>query len=59
MKNSIDLFQRNLLYKEVFNDIIQCNEVTREYGLKLSDKDVKEIIDTRNIALQKSGRIEF
>lgn len=59
MKNSIDLFQRNLLYKEVFNDIIQYNEVTREYGLKLSDKDVKEIIDTRNIALQKSGRIEF
>lgn len=59
MKNSIDLFQSNLLYKEVFNDIIQCNEVTREYGLKLSDKDVKEIIDTRNIALQKSGRIEF
>lgn len=59
MKNSIDLFQSNLLYKEVFNDIIQCNEVTREYGLKLSEKDIKEIIDTRNIALQKSGRIEF
>lgn len=59
MKNSIDLFQNNLLEKEVFNDIIQCNEVTREYGLKLSEKDVKEIIDTRNIALQKSGRIEF
>ncbi len=54
MKNSIDLFQRNLLYKEVFNDVIQCNEITREYGLKLSDKDVKEIIDTRNIALQKA-----
>ncbi|WP_123053730.1 DUF6323 family protein [Clostridium sp. JN-1] len=59
MKNSIDLFQSNLLGKKVFNDIIQCNEATKEYGLKLSDKDVKEIIDTRNIALQKSGRIEF
>ncbi|ACA43497.1 hypothetical protein FDC22_03075 [Clostridium botulinum] len=59
MKNSIDLFQSNSLEKQVFNDIIQCNEVTREYGLKLSEKDVKEIIDTRNIALQKSGRIEF
>ncbi|EPY2276381.1 DUF6323 family protein [Clostridium sporogenes] len=59
MKNSIDLFQSNSLKKQVFNDIIQCNEVTREYGLKLSEKDVKEIIDTRNIALQKSGRIEF
>ncbi|HGG0416889.1 hypothetical protein EXQ31_02205 [Clostridium botulinum] len=59
MKNSIDLFESNLLDKKVFNDIIQCNEITREYGLKLSEKDVKEIIDTRNIALQKSGRIEF
>ncbi|EPY2272111.1 DUF6323 family protein [Clostridium sporogenes] len=59
MKNSIDLFQSNLLDTRVFNDIIQCNEVTREYGLKLSEKDVKEIINTRNIALQKSGRIEF
>ncbi|EJO5348694.1 hypothetical protein NRP93_002826 [Clostridium botulinum] len=59
MKNSIDLFQSNLLDTRVFNDIIQCNEVTREYGLKFLDKDVKEIINTRNIALQKSGRIEF
>lgn len=59
MKNSINLFQSNLLEKEVFNDIIQCNEITREYGLKLSEKDVKEIIDARNKALQKSGRIEF
>ncbi|AKN30269.1 hypothetical protein Ccar_05285 [Clostridium carboxidivorans P7] len=59
MKNSIDLFQNELLEKQVFNDIIQCNESTREYGLKLSCEDVKEIINTRNIALEKSGRIEF
>lgn len=59
MKNSIDLFQNELLEKQVFNDIIQCNEFTREYGLKLSCEDVKEIINTRNIALEKSGRIEF
>ena len=59
MKNSIDLFKSNLLEKQVFNDIFQCNEITREYGLKLSEEDVKEIINTRNVALQKSGRIEF
>jgi hypothetical protein len=59
MKNSIDLFTSNLLGKQVFNEIFQCNEVTREYGLKLSEEDVNEIINTRNIALQKSGRIEF
>ena len=36
MKNSIDLFKSDLLGKQVFNEIFQCNEVTREYGLKLS-----------------------
>lgn len=59
MNNSIDLFKSNLLDKQVFNDIFQCNEFTSEYGLKLCEKDVKEIISTRNIALKKSGRIEF
>lgn len=59
MKNSINLFEDNLLEKQVFNDIVQCNESTREYGLKLCEEDVKEIINTRNTALQKSGRIEF
>jgi hypothetical protein len=59
VKNSIDLFKSNLLEKQVFNDIFQCNELTSEYGLKLSEEDVKEIINTRNVALQKSGRIEF
>ncbi|AKA68977.1 DUF6323 family protein [Clostridium scatologenes] len=59
MKNSIDLFQNELLEKQVFNDIIQCNEFTKEYGLKFSCEDVKEIMNTRNIALEKSGRIEF
>ena len=59
MKNSIDLFKNNLLEKKVFNEILECNEFTSEYGLKFSKEDVKEIISTRNEALQKSGRIEF
>ncbi|NMM62610.1 hypothetical protein HBE96_07870 [Clostridium sp. P21] len=59
MKNSIDIFQSNSLGKQVFNDIIKCNEFTSEYGLKLLEEDVKEIINTRNTALEKSGRIEF
>lgn len=59
MKNLIGLFESNLIEKQVFNDIITCNEFTREYGLKLCEEDIKEIINTRNVALQKSGRIEF
>ena len=59
MKKNINLFESNLLERQVFNDISKCNELTSEYGLILSEEDVKEIIVTRNVALEKSGRIEF
>ena len=52
-------FEGNLAENNLSNEILKCNEVTREYGLKLNENDVKEIIKTRNIALEKSGRIEF
>ena len=59
MKKNINLFESNLLEKQTFNDIFKCNELTIEYGLMLHEEDVKEIIKTRNVALEKSGRIEF
>ena len=59
MKKNINLFESNLLERQVFNDISKCNELTSEYGLILREEDVKEIIVTRNVALEKSGRIEF
>lgn len=59
MKEIINLFESNLLEKQIFNDISKCNELTTEYGLMLQEGDVKEIIKTRNIALEKSGRVEF
>lgn len=59
MKNSIDLLKNCLSDKKVVNEILECNETTSEYGLKLSENDVKEIINTRNTALEKAGRIEF
>jgi uncharacterized protein YbcC (UPF0753/DUF2309 family) len=55
----INLFQEGSLDKQVFNDILKCNELTHEYGLRLNEDDIKEIINTRNLALEKSGRIEF
>ena len=59
MKKNIDLVESNLLERQAFDDISKCNELTSEYGLILSEEDVKEIIVTRNVALEKSGRIEF
>lgn len=52
-------FQESLLENNLLNEILKCNEVTKEYGLKLNENDIKEIVKTRNIALERSGRIEF
>lgn len=59
MKKNINLFESNLLEKQIFNEIFNCNEITIKYGLILHKEDVKEIFKTRNVALEKSGRIEF
>ncbi|SFC47979.1 DUF6323 family protein [Clostridium uliginosum] len=59
MKNSIMLFEDNLPEKQIFNDVLKCNEYASEYGLKLCEEDIKELINTRKVALNKSGRIEF
>lgn len=55
----MNLFENNSLEKQVFNEIVSCNELTREYGLTLNEEDIKEIIKTRSVALERSGRIEF
>ena len=54
MKKIINLFESNLLEKQIFNDIFKCNELTIEYGLVLHEEDVKEIIKTRNRALKRA-----
>ena len=59
MERRIKLFESNLIDRQVFNDIFNCNEFTSEYGLMFHENDVKEIIRTRNVALETSGRIEF
>lgn len=38
--------------------IIECNEYLKKYGLEITNEDVKTIIEKREIALKKSGRLE-
>jgi hypothetical protein len=49
----------SIIVKQSFMEIQQCNEDTLEYGLKLSEEDIKDIINTRSEALSSSGRVEF
>ena len=59
MNDFIISFNNNSIQKQIYDEIIECNEKTKEYGLKLSEMDVKELIKTRKYALYRSGRIEF
>ncbi|MDV4149587.1 DUF6323 family protein [Clostridium sp. AL.422] len=59
MNEIINFFQDDLSVRSLSNEILKCNEHTIDYGLKLSEHDVQDIIKTRKIALEKSGRIEF
>lgn len=49
----------SIIIRQAFIEIQQINEETLEYGLKLSEEDIKRIIKTRNEALISSGRVEF
>lgn len=53
---SLDVI-RNESQKEI-SKIIECNEFLKKYGLRITPEDVKVIIEKRNEALKKSGRIE-
>lgn len=59
MDKQLISFENKLLESNIYDEIIKCNKKTNEYGLKLTDKDVKELINTRKIALNKSERLEF
>lgn len=59
MNEISNFFEGNILERNLFREILKCNEITKEQGLKLNENDIKEIVKTRNIALEKSGRIEF
>ena len=45
--------------KKFENELLSLNDETVNYGLRLSQKEVKDLIEVRNEALKDSGRIEF
>jgi len=59
MENKLMAIYDSAVNKQTFIEIQQCNEETLEYGLKLSDEDIKIILRTRSEALRNNGRVEF
>ena len=59
MVNNLLAIYDSIIIKQSVAEIQQCNEDTLEYGLKLSEEDIKDVISTRSEALSSSGRVEF
>lgn len=47
MKNYLMSISDSIISKQTFEEILQCNEETLEFGLKLSEENVKEIVEIR------------
>lgn len=60
MISSIILSSMHRGLKEIErNELLETNEESKEYGLTLSESDVKDIITSRNYTLKGYGRIEL
>ncbi|MHC1683141.1 MAG: DUF6323 family protein [Clostridiaceae bacterium] len=59
MKDFLISIPDSMIVKQIIIEIQKINEQTIEYGLKLSEKDIKTILKTRSEALSSNGRVEF
>jgi hypothetical protein len=48
-----------LIQKQAVAELEKCNDLTVQFGLKLSQRDIVELVETRSLALSNNGRIEF
>jgi len=54
----LNLINTKLMEPQI-NEILKTNEESQKYGLMLTVKEVKEIIEVRNQVLQSYGRVEL
>lgn len=59
MAKELQLFSFLPNVKRFENELLALNDETVNFGLRLSSKEVKDLIEVRNEALKDSGRIEF
>ena len=59
MDFGLSLFQSSAITKKAVQDILRENDVSRHYGLELSEKQAAALVETRNKALRDTGRVEI
>jgi hypothetical protein len=52
-------FSAGFIQKQAVEEVIKCNDYTARYGLILTPAQALELVETRSIALNENGRIEF
>jgi hypothetical protein len=53
------LFNQNLIQKQAADEVINCNETTKQYGLALTRQQAAQLVETRKVSLGANGRMEF
>ena len=48
-----------LIRKQAVSEVIMCNDFTQRFGLALTPTQAMELVETRYLALNDNGRIEF
>mgnify|MGYP001161896799 CR=1 FL=1 len=61
MSNLLSLFhsQNNLADQKSMDKLLQTNDLSSQYGLRLTSEDALELVQARNETLQGYGRLEF
>jgi len=59
MSFDLMIFSGSLLQKQAVLEIMQCNEITEQYALTLTEQQAIELVKTRSYSLKSTGRIEF
>ncbi|MGN0708571.1 MAG: DUF6323 family protein [Faecalibacterium sp.] len=57
--SSLMALQSQMLTEAARQELRDCNAVSGQFGLCLSEDEINELIECRQIALKNTGRIEF
>lgn len=49
----------SIILNQAMKEIIQCNDFTTKYGLRLTEQQAIALVETRNQVLKANGRVEF
>jgi len=59
MSEEFMLLPASMLHQQSLIEIRKCNDYTSVYGLRLSEPDIKLLVENRKESLTSNGRIEF